>query len=79
VYSVKIFSPVGNITLYLSFETYFSAVQCIATLEATEPGRYSPDVYFEVGELTREPKGEVINSRTIESDYALVYYDKVSD
>jgi hypothetical protein len=77
MYSVKL--TAAGITRYLSFETYSSAVNCIAALEATRPGRYYPEDYFEAGTLSVSPKGEVLNDRAIQSDFILSYSYKCID
>jgi hypothetical protein len=77
MYSVKL--AADGIIRYLSFETYSSAVNCIAALEATRPGRNYPEDYFEAGTLSVTPKGEVLNNRAIKTDFILTYCYKCID
>jgi len=77
MYSVKL--TADGVTRYLSFETYSSAVNCIAALEATKPGRYYPEDYFIAGTLSVTPKGEVLNDRAIATDFILSYSYKCID
>jgi hypothetical protein len=78
-YSIKLTDMRGEAVRYLSFETYSSAVNCLAALSAAAPGRYYPDDYFEAGTLSVGPKGEVINERAAVTDHILSYSYKCID
>jgi hypothetical protein len=64
-----------NITRYLVFETYTSAANCILTLKAREPGILSPEDWFEVAAMYKQPKGELIGE-PVETDWVLTYLEK---
>jgi hypothetical protein len=61
---------------YLIFETYSSAINCKCTLEATEQTKYSIEDYFEAGRISRTPDGEVVNEKSIETDFVISYMKK---
>lgn len=68
-----------RITRYLHFETYNSTINCIFCLNGREPGEYRPEDYFEAAKICREPKGEILNSESIETDWVLTYLQKTFD
>lgn len=60
-------------TLYLEFETYTSAVNCLMVLTGRKQGTYCPEDYFEAATLLRnKPFGEQIGV-PIETDLVLTY------
>lgn len=79
MFSVEVHSTIiqgEKITRYLIFETYSGAINCKATLESTREGITSPEDYFEAARVSREPVGEVVNRRSIETDWVLEYLHK---
>lgn len=65
-----------RVTRYLHFETYNSAANCIFCLNGREPGELSPEDYFDAGKLYSEPRGEVLNRDSIETDWVLHFNEK---
>jgi hypothetical protein len=82
MYSVEVHADIvlpgsrDRVTRYLVFAARNSALSCMKCLEATQPGEYSPEDYFEAARISREPMGPVINERSIPSYFVLTYLRK---
>ena len=82
MYSVEVhtdFSTPGRrdrITRFLVFDTYSGAINCKDCLEGVQQSSSKAEDYFEAAKMSRVPVGEVVNARSIQTDWVLWYLEK---
>jgi len=61
---------------YITFETFFMAIDCKEILEGKESPGYTVEMYLESSTLTRDALGEILNDRSIECPALINYLNK---
>jgi len=61
---------------YITFETFFMAIDCKEILEGKESPGYTVEMYLESSTLTRDALGEILNSSSIECPALINYLNK---